>query len=117
MNMANENEKPKWTIIYGLGPKKMELDKSKSGRIYSPSIKQFGLNSESNLIKEKVLPKEIRFICNTTMTSLQKVKKEELNEFIIKIFENKPLYINYEKCSDFIESNLNWDEFKNLKLE
>ena len=34
-------KKPKWTLVSGVGPKVLELDSSKSGRIYKPSLRSF----------------------------------------------------------------------------
>jgi hypothetical protein len=32
--------KQKWTLVCGVGPKMLELDSSKSGRLYKPSFRQ-----------------------------------------------------------------------------
>lgn len=38
---ANTDKKPKWNLVSGLGPQTLELDSSRSGRIYKPFLKTF----------------------------------------------------------------------------
>jgi hypothetical protein len=35
--------KPKWTLVQGIGPPSLEVDRSRSNRIWRPSLSQFGL--------------------------------------------------------------------------
>jgi hypothetical protein len=74
------------------------------------------LISESFYIKENIKQNDIQYISELTIKSIQKTKEEEEVKKLCKIlFENKPLYKNFEKISDIIEYNLNWEELKNLK--
>jgi hypothetical protein len=44
MNMqANPSAKPKWTLVQGLGPPALEVDKSRTNRVFKPSLRQFGI--------------------------------------------------------------------------
>ena len=35
------NKKPKWTLVQGVAPSTLELDSSRSGRLYKPSLRAF----------------------------------------------------------------------------
>lgn len=41
------NGKPKWSLIHGVGPYSLELDSSRSGRIYKPSLKEFFIDKKN----------------------------------------------------------------------
>eukprot|EP00730_Choanoeca_flexa_P015700 TRINITY_DN7269_c0_g1_i3.p1 TRINITY_DN7269_c0_g1~~TRINITY_DN7269_c0_g1_i3.p1 ORF type:complete len:221 (+),score=19.29 TRINITY_DN7269_c0_g1_i3:34-696(+) len=43
INPQPDGHKPKWTLAHGVGPKVLETDNSRSGRIYAPSLRQFGV--------------------------------------------------------------------------
>ena len=46
MDMGDQSsleKKPKWELILGQGPQRIELDSSRSGRIYKQSLKQLNL--------------------------------------------------------------------------
>eukprot|EP01064_Diplonema_japonicum_P032894 TRINITY_DN6313_c0_g1_i2.p1 TRINITY_DN6313_c0_g1~~TRINITY_DN6313_c0_g1_i2.p1 ORF type:complete len:296 (+),score=74.76 TRINITY_DN6313_c0_g1_i2:219-1106(+) len=40
---AHEGGKPKWTLMQGVGPQSLELDKSRSGKVYKKSYRGSGL--------------------------------------------------------------------------
>jgi hypothetical protein len=41
--------KLKWTLAQGVGPPTLELDKSKSGRVYKPTLRQFDIPIEPHV--------------------------------------------------------------------
>ena len=47
MNMqAKPLAKPKWTLVQGLGPPTLEVDRSRTGRVFKPSLRQFGIEHD-----------------------------------------------------------------------
>lgn len=40
-NASEPDRKPKWTLVQGVGPQTLEVDKSRSGRIHKPTLRQF----------------------------------------------------------------------------
>ncbi|EGD82903.1 hypothetical protein PTSG_03535 [Salpingoeca rosetta] len=43
INGKKPEEKPRWQLAHGIGPKTLEVDRSRSGRLHRPSLKQFGI--------------------------------------------------------------------------
>jgi hypothetical protein len=43
---VNPSGKPKWTLVSGVGPGGLELDKSRSGRIWKHSLRSVGITTE-----------------------------------------------------------------------
>ena len=42
---ADPGAKPKWTLTSGIGPQGLELDQSRSGRVWKPSLRQAGITA------------------------------------------------------------------------
>jgi len=55
MDMSDQQQsggerKPKWELVLGQGPQRIELDSSRSGRIYKQSLKQLNLKTISTVV-------------------------------------------------------------------
>ncbi|KAL0490454.1 hypothetical protein AKO1_009537 [Acrasis kona] len=113
--------KPKYTLVYGVGPKMLELDSSKSGRLYKPSFRALklpGLSTKpfENTKERSALEfKEIIDLVNqAVITARDADEKKSLIEDIL--VPNKPLFDNWEngidvtvkdfvrdKCPEFVD--------------
>jgi hypothetical protein len=81
--------KPKWTLAQGLGPPNLELDKSRSYRLFKGSLRQFGIkhhNYHKRVEKEELSIKPAMYqrmvkvasytIASTALAALEKAQKK-----------------------------------------
>lgn len=102
IDMSDEGQKPKWTLNLGLGPQKIELDTSRSGRIYKPFLKQFGLNGVPYQKNEKLSSEDYLNMNETLFGTMKKIKVEDVPKFIKKIENYKPIYDNWNKVESLL---------------
>ena len=50
---SNREGKPKWTLISGVGPQTLEMDRSRSGRIHAPTLREVSENIHLFLTSQK----------------------------------------------------------------
>jgi hypothetical protein len=96
----NEGMKPKWTLTLGLGPQKIELDNSKSGRIYKPFLKQFGLDGVPFQNTEEYSNVDFSMMNEKILKTFQKLKKNYYQQFLDELKNIKPIYNNWDKIND-----------------
>ena len=75
LNSAPPERKPKWTLAQGVGPSTLELDRSGSGRIYKPSLRQFGIEASPALTfkdGDVAAPGEAEFMIDATYDAIAK---------------------------------------------
>lgn len=103
IDMSDEGQKPKWTLNLGLGPQKIELDTSKSGRIYQPFLKQFGLNGVPYQKKEKVSLEDYSYMNQLIFERLKNTKIEDSQNVINQLEVNKPIYDKWNKVENLLK--------------
>ncbi|KAL9652045.1 hypothetical protein ABK040_000386 [Willaertia magna] len=121
-----QSKKPKWELVFGIGPSRLELDSSQSGRIYKPSFKALHLTHIStNLFKnseEKPLKGfEFEEMCCNVMKSVGICDDEPIDEKIDFInsylLNNLPLFDNYDKIKGLLEERIKVKEMKEREEE
>ena len=43
MDFSEGKGKPKWKLVQGVGPPGLEIDSSRSGRLFKPNLRQYGI--------------------------------------------------------------------------
>ena len=105
INMA-EGMKPKWTLAFGLGPTRIELDNSKSGRIYKPFLKQFGFDGVPYQNEKKFSSVEFLMMNEKILKTYQKVKRNFIDQFNDELKKIKPVYDNWDEIEDKVKKAL-----------
>lgn len=66
LNASPADKKPKWTLSQGVGPRTLELDNSHSGRLYKPTLRQYGINGPMLMRDEDMaVNEEVKYIVDT----------------------------------------------------
>lgn len=55
LDMAQPGSKPKWKLVWGVGPSSIELHRGKGPVLYKPSLKQAGIVSHIAILPSPVL--------------------------------------------------------------
>nr|CAG4717794.1 unnamed protein product [Naegleria fowleri] len=64
---TGQSTKQKWELVFGVGPQRLELDSSRSGRLYMASLKALNLpyiSTHLYKMKENQTSKQLEEICN-----------------------------------------------------
>ncbi|KAG2374903.1 hypothetical protein C9374_010277 [Naegleria lovaniensis] len=106
---TGQTNKQKWELVFGVGPQRLELDSSRSGRLYMPSLKSLHLphiTTQLFKMKEEQSPKQLEEICNK-ISKLCLLPEPQLGEVIDQILiPNIPLFDNYDKVSKLLDHHL-----------
>eukprot|EP01080_Neovahlkampfia_damariscottae_P010616 gene10616-3239_t len=105
INMT-ESMKPKWTLAFGLGPTRIELDSSKSGRIYKPFLRQFGLDGTPYQNEKNFTSYEFTEMNTKILKCYQKVKRNFIDQFNDELKKIKPVYDNWDEIKEKVEKAL-----------
>lgn len=75
MNTQPPEVKPRWTLCQGVGPKTLEADRSRSGRVHKPTLRQFGilgkmLSADDDNTPAKDVYKERAMAIDTALSKL-----------------------------------------------
>jgi hypothetical protein len=109
LDMSEEGQKPKWTLVWGVGPQKLELDNSRSGRIYKPFLRQFGIKElmyekESSFTKENFL-----FMSESVESAWRNTPDKDQPDLLEIIEKYKPCYANWKFINDVIAAKSTYE--------
>ncbi|KAK3283882.1 hypothetical protein CYMTET_8433 [Cymbomonas tetramitiformis] len=103
MNAAPPEKAPKWTISQGLGPKSLELDKSRSGRIYKPTLRQYGVQG-IQLDTETLTSGDCKYMLEAACSHHFCTQSHSESTVAMDWVERRPLYLNWDQVSNEIGS-------------
>lgn len=104
IDLGEEGHKPKWTLAHGAGPQVLELDRSRSGRLYKPSLGQYGLPSA--IYQPAVGREQHAYMIDTTFKALQIASRDEqaAQALAEEVFKHQPLFHHWDALGPHIES-------------
>jgi len=114
VNNSSESKKPKWELVFGVGPARLELDSSRSGRIYKPSLKSTGLSHLSTQLykldeDKKITADGLKEICNDISECVNTCfsDSKQLERFVNTcLLPNVPLFDHYDNIKSIVEDLL-----------
>ncbi|EFC39058.1 predicted protein [Naegleria gruberi] len=109
-NAGESQKKQKWELVFGVGPARLELDSSRSGRIYKPSLRSLNLpHISTSLYKlpENVITSDIQSQCEKIVELVQGLDEQALTDLILNVLVKKiPLYEHFDEISELITEQL-----------
>ncbi|KAF0982842.1 hypothetical protein FDP41_010821 [Naegleria fowleri] len=106
---TGQSTKQKWELVFGVGPQRLELDSSRSGRLYMASLKALNLpyiSTHLYKMKENQTSKQLEEICNK-ISKLCLMQESQLSNVMNQVLiPNIPLFDHYEKVSETLDRYL-----------
>lgn len=103
-NANHPEKKPKWQLAQGLGPRGLELDKSRSGRLHKPTLRQFGVPVDQVSSKNaENVPDFYQHVLDTVESALMLSTKDSQWQVCDRLIECCPVYEAWDVLGPFLE--------------